>query len=253
MTEQVTDGSVGAFTATAPSSRRSTFAQARGAAARLVLAAAVLWGVLCGAGYLLTHQLKGTSFEDWDAAVNRRLARNRTDTLNTVTHWLTYCAETLTVIAIGVLFFVGLRIVLGRWRESMFLAVALAGEVTVFVLTTLMIDRDRPPVSHLDSAPPTSSFPSGHTAAAVALYAGLAIVAFHVSRRPWLRTLALIVAFAMPACVAFARLYRGMHFMTDVLGGALLSIVWLTITWAVILRTRREDYTGRTSWRPRSA
>jgi membrane-associated phospholipid phosphatase len=242
MAEQATHTSPGTVTSVAP--RRGTFAEIRGTAARIVLAAALLWGVLCGAGYLLTHPLKGTSFEHWDAAVNRRLARNRTDTWNTITHWLTYCAETLTVIAIGVLFFIGLRVALGRWRESMFLAVALAGEVTIFVLTTLMIDRNRPPVPHLDSAPPTSSFPSGHTAAAVALYAGLAIIAFRVSRRPWLRTLALTVAIAMPVCVAFARLYRGMHFLTDVLGGALLSLAWLTVTWALILREARADATS---------
>ncbi len=239
MTEQATDSSVG--TSGTASSRRGALAEARSTVARLLVAAAVLWGVLCGAGYLLTHQLKDTSFEDWDAAANRRLASNRTDLWNTVTHWLTYCAETLTVIAIGVVFFVGLRIALGRWRESLFLATALAGEVTIFVLTTLTIDRKRPHVSHLDSAPPTSSFPSGHTAAAVALYAGLAIVAYRVSRRPGLRTLALIVAVAMPVSVGAARLYRGMHFVSDVLGGALLSLAWLTVTWALILRTRDGD------------
>jgi membrane-associated phospholipid phosphatase len=237
MTQQATDRSVRTFTP----ARRGSVAEARGVAVRLVLAAAVLWGVLCGAGYLLTHPLKGTSFEDWDAALNRRFARNRTDAWNTVTHWLTYCAETLTVIAIGVVFFVGLRVALGRWRESLFLATALVGEVTIFVLTTLMIDRSRPHVPHLDSAPPTSSFPSGHTAAAVALYAGLAIIAFRVSRRPWLRTLALFVAVAMPVCVGTARLYRGMHFLTDVAAGALLSLVWLTVTWALILRPARVD------------
>jgi membrane-associated phospholipid phosphatase len=226
------------------SARRESLAEARGAALRLVLAAAALWGVLCGAGYLLTHQLKGTSFEHWDGAANRRLARNRTAFWNTVTHWLTYGAETLTVIAIGVLFFVGLRLALGRWRESLFLGVALAGEVTVFVLTTLVIDRNRPPVPHLDSAPPTSSFPSGHTAAAVTLYGALAIIAFRVSRRAWLRTLALVLAIVMPVCVGFARLYRGMHFLTDVLAGALLAIVWLTVTWAVVLRGRRDSRAG---------
>jgi membrane-associated phospholipid phosphatase len=247
MTQQATDSSVGATTTV--SSRRGTFVEARSTVARLLVAAAVLWGVLCGVGYLLTHHLKDTSFERWDAAANRRLTQHRTDMWNTVTHWLTYCAETLTVIAIGVVFFVGLRVALGRWRESVFLAAALAGEVTIFVLTTLMIDRDRPPVSHLDSAPPTSSFPSGHTAAAVALYVGLAIIAFHVSRRPWLRTLALIVAVAMPACVAFARLYRGMHFVTDVLGGALLSLAWLTVTWALILRAGNGDRADPAPWR----
>jgi membrane-associated phospholipid phosphatase len=213
---------------------------ARGTIIRLVLAAAMLWGALCGIGYLLTHQLQDTAFERWDASANRWLAAHRTPTWNTVTHWLTYGAETLTVVGIGLVFFIGLRIALGRWRESMFLAAALAGEVTIFVLTALMIDRHRPSVPHLDSAPPTSSFPSGHVAAAITLYGALAIIAVHAGARRWLRTLAVVVAFVAPLCVAFARLYRGMHFLTDVIGGAVLALVWLSVTWTLILRSHRR-------------
>ena len=212
----------------------------RGALVRLVAAAVIIWGVLCGVGYLLTHPLHDTAFERRDAWVNRWFADHRTPTWNTVTHWLTYGAETMTVIAVGVVFFVGLRIGLGRWRESLFLAAALAGEVAIFLATTMVIDRERPPVPHLDDAPPTSSFPSGHTAAAITLYGALAIIALRVSTRAWLRVLAVIVAVAVPVCVAFARLYRGMHFPSDVLGGAVLALAWLTVTWAVVLRANRR-------------
>jgi membrane-associated phospholipid phosphatase len=234
-----TDATTGS-TLVARRTRHPGLAEARGTVPRLVLAAALLWGVLCGLGYLLTRQLQDTAFERWDPSANRTLASHRTFTLNTVTHWLTYGAETLTVAGIGLVFFIGLRIGIHRWRESLFLASALAGEVTIFVLTALVIDRHRPPVPHLDSAPPTSSFPSGHTAAAVTLYGALAILAVHLSTRTWLRTLAVIVAVAMPLCTAFARLYRGMHFLTDVVGAALLALVWLSVTWALILRTRRR-------------
>jgi undecaprenyl-diphosphatase len=96
-------------------------------------------------------------------------------------------------------------------------------------------------VQHLDDAPPTSSFPSGHTAAAVTLYGALAIIALRVSTRAWLRTLAVVVAVALPVCVALARLYRGMHYPTDILGGAVLGLAWLIVTWTVILRGRRAE------------
>ncbi len=210
------------------------------AALWLLLSAVALWGVLCGVGYLLTHPLRDTAFERWEVSVSRWLAANRSSTWNTVTHWLTFAAETLTVICIGLIFFIVLRIALGRWRESIFLAVALIGEVTIFVCTTMMIDRARPPVPHLDAAPPTSSFPSGHTGAAVVLYGALAIIAVRVCTRAWLRNLALVLAVVVPICVAAARLYRGMHFPTDVTGGAALGIAWLAITSAVILRGWRS-------------
>lgn len=206
---------------------------------QLVGAALLLWAVLCGIGWLLSHPLADTAFEDWDGWVDRWFARHRTLTWNTVTHWVTYAAETYTVIAIGLVFFVVLRLKLHRWRESIFLFAAVVGEVLIFVCTTLIIDRHRPAVPHLDDAPPTSSFPSGHTAASLALYGALAIVAVRVAGAGWVRGLAVTLAVLVPVCVAFARMYRGMHFPTDTMGGVLLSIVWLTVTTRVVLSRRR--------------
>jgi membrane-associated phospholipid phosphatase len=205
---------------------------------QLVGAALVLWAALCGIGWLLSHALHDTAFEDWDGWVDRWFARHRTSTWNTVTHWATYAAETYTVIVIGVIFFIVLRLTLHRWRESMFLFAAVAGEVLIFVCTTLIIDRHRPAVPHLDDAPPTSSFPSGHTAASLALYGALAIIAVREARAGWLRGVAVTLAVLVPVCVAFARMYRGMHYPTDTMGGALLSIVWLTVTTRVVLSRR---------------
>lgn len=218
------------------SSRHEGLVEARGAAIRLIPAAALIWGILAGIGYLLTHPLQDTAFEHWDASANRWLAHRRTNTWNTITQWWTYFGETITVIAVCAVFVVVLRLALGRWRESLFLATAVSGQALIFLLTTLVISRHRPPVPHLDSSPPTSSFPSGHMSASTTLYVGLAIVAFHVTRKAWVRALALVLAIALPLCVAFARLYRGMHYITDVSASVLLASVWLTVTWAVILR-----------------
>jgi membrane-associated phospholipid phosphatase len=209
--------------------------------ARLLSVAVLLWAALCGIGYLLTHAPGTTSFEHSDGAIDRWLASHRSAPWNAITHWLTYGAETITVTAVGLVLFVALRLYLHRWRESLFLLVTLAGEVTIFVCTTLIIDRKRPPVPHLDSAPPTSSFPSGHTAAAACLYGAIAIIAVSTSCRTWLRAAAVLIAVLAPCCVGFARLYRGMHYPSDVAGGALLAVCWLVTAWLIVLRPGRAD------------
>lgn len=215
--------------------------RAASALARLLAVAVLLWAALCGIGYVLTHAPGTMSFEHSDGAIDRWLASHRSAPWNAITHWLTYGAETITVAAVGLVLFVALRLYLHRWRESLFLLVTLTGEVTIFVCTTLIIDRKRPPVPHLDSAPPTSSFPSGHTAAAACLYGAIAIIAVSTSRRTWLRAAAVLIAVLAPCCVGFARLYRGMHYPSDVAGGALLAVCWLVTAWLIVLRPGRAD------------
>ena len=210
--------------------------RARLAAVRLISAAVLVWALLAGLGYLLTRQVEHTAFARWDLSVDRWFAGKRTRSWNTVTQVGSHLAETVTVITVGVILFFALRVILGRWRESVFVAITLIGEVTIFGCTTLVISRGRPDVAHLDPAPPTSSFPSGHTAAAVTLYGAIAIVIWVASRQVWLRALAVVLAVVVPIAVGFSRLYRGMHFPTDVLGGVLLGVLWLSATAFVLLR-----------------
>jgi membrane-associated phospholipid phosphatase len=210
----------------------------KSAAARLIPAAVILWALLLAVGYLLTHGLENSVLVRWDHSVERSLSRHRSGGLTTATHYATFGAETLTVIGIGLVVFIVLRLFLRRWRESIFLAVALIGEVTIFVSTTMFVNRDRPDVAQLDGAPPTSSFPSGHTAASVALYGSLAVIAVAVGARAWVRWILLVLAVVMPVTVAMSRLYRGMHFPTDVIAGALFALVWLMVARAVLLRRR---------------
>ena len=220
-----------------PTSRRPTHGWRRDAL-WLLATAVLLWLALVLVGHLLGHQWKNSALVRWDASVDRRLAADREDPWTDVTHVATFLAETITVIAIGLVAFVLLRVRLKRWREPVYLAVALIGEVTIFVSTTLLVDRARPPVRHLDSAPPTSSFPSGHTAASVALYGGLAVLAWRLGAAGWLRLVATVLAVLVPVLVAVSRMYRGMHYPTDVIAGALLGCCWLAVASAVILRRR---------------
>jgi undecaprenyl-diphosphatase len=222
-------------------SDRRQHADWRRDAISLIAAAVLLWLVLVGIGHLLGHQWKNSALVRWDASVDRHLAADRQRDWNTVTHLTTFLAETITVIAIGLVAFVLLRLALKRWREPLFLAVTVIGEVTIFVCTTLLVDRARPPVRHLDSAPPTSSFPSGHTAASVALYGSLAVIAWRVGAAAWLRTTATVLAVLVPVGVALSRMYRGMHYPTDVSAGALLACCWLAVTSTVILGRRPDS------------
>jgi membrane-associated phospholipid phosphatase len=223
----------------------------------LLACAVVLALALTGVGWVLSHVVQHDAVGQADADVSRWLAGERNGELNDATAVTTEVGGTLTVTALALLATAAAALVWRRWREPMLVAVAVAGEVAIFLVVTLLVDRQRPPVKHLDAAPPTSSFPSGHTAATVALWGALAVIASERARSALVRGIFLALAFGLPLLVASSRLYRGMHFLTDVLGGALLGVVWLGATvrgirlgvahWA--LRHGGGGDTGRRPWR----
>jgi membrane-associated phospholipid phosphatase len=196
----------------------------------LLACAVVLAVALVGLGWLLSKVLSHDVLGREDADISRWLAGHRNRDLNEVTSLTTKLAETLTITILAVVAVAFAAWVWRRWREPMLVAVAVAGEVGIFLVVTLLVDRKRPPVGHLDAAPPTSSFPSGHTAAAVALYGALAVLASERARSALVRGLFIALAVVVPLVVAASRMYRGMHYLTDVLGGLLLGWGWLAAT-----------------------
>lgn len=116
-----------------------------------------------------------------------------------------------------------------HWRLGAFLFFALAVESGAYRATTLLVHRHRPEVHRLESLPVHASYPSGHTAAAIVVYCGLALLVTSriSSRAP--RVLIWTVAAAVPVYVAWARMYRGMHHPLDIVGGVVVGIATLTL------------------------
>ncbi len=182
----------------------------------LLLRWIAIFVVLVALGLLVTRvadQVWPFTVED---DINRGVEQVRTASGNTATLWMSGLGNTSTIVPLCLLVALVLRLTLHRWRESFLVVAVTLGQSVVFLLTTLVIDRNRPDVAHLDQSPPTSSFPSGHTSAAIALYASLAVVAHRRIRATWLRRLAMAVLLCLPALVAVGRLYRGMHHPSDV-------------------------------------
>jgi undecaprenyl-diphosphatase len=123
-------------------------------------------------------------------------------------------------------------VVLARMRERYWmltLAVSVGGAMLLNVLLKHAYERMRPRFEDPVLVLPTYSFPSGHTAAAVAFYGVLA--AFLVSRFYDARGRAACVAGAIAAValVAFSRLYLGAHYLSDVVAAVCSSTAWLVL------------------------
>ncbi len=211
-----------------------------GFAVAVALAGAAIAGVLLvGLGLSLTEGLLSGPLGRWDEGVNDWFLSVRTPSMNAVSHVGSTIAMTLPIIGVAAVCVVVLGL-LRRFRDAGFLLIALAVEASVFLMTTLIVARSRPTVPRLEPAPPTSSFPSGHTAAALTLYVGLALVIAPQVRRRWMRICLWIVAVAIPLFVSLSRIYAGMHHVTDVVGSVALAAGALA-TAAIAVGARRED------------
>ena len=203
-----------------------------------VLRAGVFLLVLLVLLVALGRVLGGRSASTEDG-VNRMLAAHRDAFRDTVSSWVSTAGSTQVVVGVSVLCVLALLLAPGgpRRPQAAFLGFAVAAQSLLFLLTTVFVERRRPDVVLLDVSPPTSSFPSGHTGAALALYGALAVLAHLGLRRPW-RVPAVTVLLLLPLLVGASRLYRGMHHPTDVAAALLNGAVVLYVSARLLLPGR---------------
>ena len=190
------------------------------------------WAFVFGLLFLLGRTVKEHT-PGFDTAFPAWLQSFRTPDLDKLS-WLWSKAGDTHAILIISLIFCPLALALWRqWRPVLFLALTMIGELTLFLCVAAAVGRPRPPIEQLDGQMPTSSFPSGHIAATMCLWAAIAILTMARIRSPW-RWVFPALAVIMPLGVALSRMYRGMHHPTDMLGAALLTTAWITVLWWTI-------------------
>jgi undecaprenyl-diphosphatase len=183
----------------------------------LVLAALTL-----GLGALVTHFVVGHSLGHGDLDVARWFAERRTDTWDSWSKVGSYFAETVTVLVVIAVALVVLA-VKRAWAQCGLLVIAMAAEGGVYLVATYFVSRDRPAVPRLEDLIVADSYPSGHTAAAMALYGSLCIIVWSLTRHRFWRGFFLALAVVAPLIVGTSRVYRGMHNPTDVICGVVLG------------------------------
>ena len=216
-------------------------AAVRGVLLRALGPGIVLWLAIVGFGLVLTGPLKGWRSE---SALNRRLQGARDAVWDSVTALGSHVGNTEIIIGVCVFAVVVLWWRTRRWWFAVIPAIAISMQATIFVTASAVIGRPRPDVPHLDPAPPTSSYPSGHVGATVALYTCFAIMATTIEQA-WLRRTVIGVCSLIPVLVAYARLYRGMHHLSDVVVGAINGLVCAGLAARCLLHPRPRR--GRTA------
>ena len=117
----------------------------------------------------------------------------------------------------------------GRRRNAILLLSATLGGEGLDQALKFLLERPRPAVFFGLAQPASYSFPSGHSMASACFYGALAIIVCSRMRsRAWRSVIALAAA-AVIVLVGFSRIYLGVHYPTDVLGGYLAAVAWMAL------------------------
>ena len=204
---------------------------------RGLLPVLLLWVGIVGLGLLVVGPLDSLPGE---VVLNEELQERRTPVLDDLTAVWSHIGGTHFIIGACVLAVAVLWWRTRQWRRAFVPAIAISIQSSVFVTAAAVVGRERPDVEQLDEAPPTSGFPSGHVGASTAFYLTLALLASRI-RNAALRWTAMAVVLAVPLLVAFSRLYRGMHHLSDVVVGVLNGVVCALLAWRYLHAREAED------------
>ncbi|QRK13710.1 phosphatase PAP2 family protein [Archangium violaceum] len=163
--------------------------------------------------------------------------------------WLAEAARDVTALgSVSVLTLVvcavsGFLILVRRWRTLALVVGSTLGGAVVNSLLKSLFARPRPTVvPHLTQVL-TESFPSGHAMLSAIVYLTLGALLAQLVDRRWLKAYLVGVVLALTLLIGLTRVYLGVHYPTDVLGGWMAGLGWALLS-AVVARAARRRSPG---------
>jgi undecaprenyl-diphosphatase len=190
-------------------------------------------------GFLaITRTIQGPGGNAFDRAVVQAVGRARHPMSNALVRGVTFFGSVVAGVAIS-----GTAIVAFRDRPRIahqVIAGALGG-ISAELVIKRFFQRERPTLlAHLEKVKSTS-FPSGHSMAAASLYLTLGFVGARSRRLRPHRAAIIASAATFASAIGATRVFLGVHWPTDVLGGLALGTAWACATEAVFDLTAARD------------
>jgi undecaprenyl-diphosphatase len=155
--------------------------------------------------------------------VERWVVEHRWQPLDEIFIWLTRIGTWGAVwLAIGL----ALALAWRRAQPFVLVLLALAAAEGLATLLKVTVGSNRPADHGLVTIPHSHAFPSGHTATA---FAGATVLSALVPR-------AAPAFYVLAAAIGYSRLYLGVHWPLDVIGGAVLGVATALLLLAAVRR-----------------
>ena len=125
---------------------------------------------------------------------------------------------------------------LKRTENALFFALTVLGAYALNLLAKVFFRRDRPAL-WISPAPETSySFPSGHSMVSMAIAIAFIILAWNSKWRWPVLIISLLSTFG----IGFSRMYLGVHYPSDVLGGWSAGLIWTCGLYLILRHGKKQ-------------
>ena len=193
----------------------------------------LLWSVLAHSGLTVV-----------DPTVTTFVASHRIGWVTLVMRIVTWLGSSFFIIPFGLVVGGYLRRGQRTWRPLVMMAAAFAGAAGLYDIVKPTVGRARPPAALQVGGPDKGfAFTSGHATQSIAFYGMLAVVLI-IWFAPNRRLLIAIGAAFVTLVIGASRLYLGLHWLTDVLGGYALGLAWLSLVMvaSLLVGQRARDH-----------
>ncbi|AJE49696.1 phosphatase PAP2 family protein [Paenibacillus polymyxa] len=194
---------------------------------KLPISVALLTCIVCALGFsLIALWVSDHQVRHFDHKIITAIGQLESPAMTRLMKCFTMIGSGIPVVIIILIAMFVLYSVLGHRRELFFLAVAVLGSVLLNMVLKMLFQRARPEINRIIEAN-GYSFPSGHSMTAFSMYAALTFLLWkHVPSRRG-RILLVVLSSLLILTIGASRIYLGVHYPSDVVGGYFMSGCWM--------------------------
>lgn len=172
----------------------------------------------------ITYAIFNNKITELDQLVHSHILNMRNDTLTNTLIIITNISSAYSLIVITIL----LLAIIKKKKIPLLIALNLISAYIINATAKIIFTRPRPSGINLIEES-GFSYPSGHAMISMSYFGFIAYLIYKNSNNKIAKSILIIALFITILTIGFSRIYLGVHYLSDVIGGFLLSITYLII------------------------